>query len=524
MEFAVGIALALPSLVEMSIMLGKDLVDKFKTFQNYGSEVDELVTVVQSQWLRLEEELKYLASIEDCLEHSLKDCFKKLSNLLCGRFRDIMLKIDEYSRKERFLSKLKFVFFKRILNEAINELKRRHDNLGDLIYTLTLNSNTALDQRIKLQSAHTIPPYFGVVKNLREAISLKNNNKRIKGSQINFEHDDNFYWSNRQKIRHTSASILETPGRRFIIDSISCSPSERQHRVQDFRQLALVLKSVSPNNFGILNCSGIVELPRTDVSCEFEMVFNIPPKLNTPESLRSLLLMENHNVSLYPIGARIELAKKLARTVLYVHAADFVHKNFRPEMILMFESDSRRSLGSPFLIGFQKARPAIGFTAYLGDKAWEENIYRHPDRQGEFHQTVYKMEHDVYSLGVCLLEIALWESFVVWTEDNQPRMTEISDYLLRPSEDGKQVRSYEIKARMVKMAEERVPRILGSKYTDVVISCLTCLDTMNDDADAMTLVGDEDDLEIVNPLREETSSVSTSYIEKILGKLEEISV
>ncbi|KAH0605606.1 uncharacterized protein H6S33_004828 [Morchella sextelata] len=524
MEFAVGIALAIPSLVEMSIMLGKDLVDKFRTFQNYGSEVDELITVVQSQWLRLEEELKYLASIEDCLEHSLKDCFKKLSNLLCGKFRDIMLKIDEYSRKEKILYKLKFVFFKRILNEAIHELQRRHDSLGDLIYTLTLNSNTMLDQRIKLQSAQFIPPYFAVVTSLREAISTKNNTKRIKGAQINFEHDDNLYWRNRQKIKHTSASILEIPGSRFIIDSIPCSPSERQHRVQDFRQLALVLKSVSPSNFGILNCSGIVELPRTDVSCEIEMVFNVPPRLNAPESLRSLLLMENHNVSLYPIGARIELAKKLARTVLYVHAADFVHKNFRPEMILMFNSDSKNSLGSPFLIGFQKARPAVGFTAYLGDKAWEENIYRHPDRQGEFHQTVYKMEHDVYSLGVCLLEIALWQSFVVWTEDNQPVMTEISDYLLRPSENGKQVRPYEIKARMVKMAEERVPRILGSKYTDVVISCLTCLDAGNDDDDAMTLMGDEHKMEIANPLREETVSVSASYIEKILGKLEEISV
>jgi hypothetical protein len=36
---------------------------------------------------------------------------------------------------------------------------------------------------------------------------------------------------------------------------------------------------------------------------------------------------------------------------------------------------------------------------------------------GEFPAEEYKMQHDIYSLGVCLLEIGLWEPLVEYPED-----------------------------------------------------------------------------------------------------------
>lgn len=47
-----------------------------------------------------------------------------------------------------------------------------------------------------------------------------------------------------------------------------------------------------------------------------------------------------------------------------------------------------------------------------GDDKWQDNLYRHPERQGKNPEESYTMHHDVYSLGVCLLEIGLWTSFV----------------------------------------------------------------------------------------------------------------
>jgi hypothetical protein len=52
---------------------------------------------------------------------------------------------------------------------------------------------------------------------------------------------------------------------------------------------------------------------------------------------------------------------------------------------------------------------------------WDRNVYRHPLRQGHDLTEKYRMQHDIYSLNVCLLEIGLWESFVEYVpEDGGP--------------------------------------------------------------------------------------------------------
>jgi len=41
----------------------------------------------------------------------------------------------------------------------------------------------------------------------------------------------------------------------------------------------------------------------------------------------------------------------------------------------------------------------------------ENNIYRHPERQGK-PQTTFKTIHDLSALGIVLLEIGLWKPAV----------------------------------------------------------------------------------------------------------------
>ncbi|KAF4540152.1 Het-s domain protein [Lasiodiplodia theobromae] len=47
-------------------------------------------------------------------------------------------------------------------------------------------------------------------------------------------------------------------------------------------------------------------------------------------------------------------------------------------------------------------------TKYDFDNDLERNLYRHPDRQGR-PKTSFSKLHDIYALGVVLLEIGLWE-------------------------------------------------------------------------------------------------------------------
>ena len=89
------------------------------------------------------------------------------------------------------------------------------------------------------------------------------------------------------------------------------------------------------------------------------------------------------------------------------------------------------------------------------------------------------MQHDIYSLGVCLLEIGLWTSFVTCDDAsadstiNVPGLSEDTSQL--PPRDRKK-RSYEVKRVLTALAMSELPSRMGERFSAVVVSCLTCLD------------------------------------------------
>lgn len=84
------------------------------------------------------------------------------------------------------------------------------------------------------------------------------------------------------------------------------------------------------------------------------------------------------------------------------------------------------------------------------------DIYRHPKRQGLQLDERYNMKHDIYSLGVCLLEIGLWEPFIV--ENGQGNAKFISDTYCKkavssghvPDKDSNNIRTLTRPATVVK--------------------------------------------------------------------------
>jgi serine/threonine protein kinase len=242
------------------------------------------------------------------------------------------------------------------------------------------------------------------------------------------------------------------------------------------------------------------------------------------QSLRQNLLSGEMHHSL---SRRVLIAKELAKSVSYVHNFEFVHKHICPETILLFEDLTSRF--STFLVGFDNFRSADGSINFTGDVRWERNLYRHPSRQGEFPEEAYKMQHDLYSLGVCLLEIGLWESFVSYSSDPKPvprhgdayqqftKWLETTEAIPLPQRSS--IAAYQstitlkLKDYFVHLAKTRLPIAMGDKYSAVVVTCLTCLDKDNED------FGDENEMS-----DEEGILVAVRFIEKILLKLNEISV
>lgn len=177
---------------------------------------------------------------------------------------------------------------------------------------------------------------------------------------------------------------------------------------------------------GVLQCLGYLTDPR------LELVFRIPSNLTNPRSLKSLIARQNGNESTSKpaIHSRLSLAMALSEAVLTVHSARLVHKSIQPETILLFEkwdedetqSNGEKSLGVPILTAWSMSRKTDELSSRLGEDDWMKNIYRHPQRQGLQLEKRYHMGHDLYSLGVCLLELGLWEPLIAAENDQPPKM------------------------------------------------------------------------------------------------------
>jgi hypothetical protein len=157
-----------------------------------------------------------------------------------------------------------------------------------------------------------------------------------------------------------------------------CNPiADMTRTTKDVRKLARVLSKVDPTTFGLLACRGVVKAstedplaPMGQETNAFKFLFSIPPPLKSPKSLRTLLIESDATC---PLNSRFDLAKQLTNSVLFVHNSQFVHKNIRPETIIVFENDAAR-MGSSFLVGFEKFRPAEGMTYRTSDGIWQHDL------------------------------------------------------------------------------------------------------------------------------------------------------
>lgn len=205
-----------------------------------------------------------------------------------------------------------------------------------------------------------------------------------------------------------------------------------------------------------------------------------------------------------------------------------------------------RTIGSAYLLGLTQFRSLAHRTNLLGDSAWHRNLYRHPARQGLRILDEYVMQHDIYSLGVCLLEIGLWRPLVRYcptgacgSGDDAVRRgvnasvgvgvgacaavvpepgpalrlrSTLSDKVFERAHVGD--RTGWVKEDLVAMARTLLPARMGEMYTAVVESCLTCLDEGNHEFGGLN--GDERGLECV--------TVGVRFVERILARVEEIRV
>ncbi|KAM0362017.1 hypothetical protein ACHAO7_011320 [Fusarium culmorum] len=302
-----------------------------------------------------------------------------------------------------------------------------------------------------------------------------------------------------QEVLLYSEALIATRSRgskRLIVDETAVGAVSRQ----DAREFAHRFQDTDPFTTGIFQCKGVVEQPDTS---KMAFLFRIPDGYPFVRSTRQLLLADQAHDSL---SDRLEMAKQLVNAVYYVHLYGFVHKNIRPETILSISQIEKGSVPSKvFLIGFEVVRNAEGRTNPVNKYKWQSDLYRHPSRQGN-RRDYYVMQHDVYSLGVCLLEIGMWESLITYDTMGAAHPSPVFDHDPR-TRDASFLKEYFVHlSRGIALRGK-----MGDKYSRIVQTCLTCLDEDNPD------FGNEEDFQ-----DDDGTAVGMRYIEKVMDTLNDV--
>ncbi|KAJ5312132.1 hypothetical protein PENANT_c011G07635 [Penicillium antarcticum] len=231
-----------------------------------------------------------------------------------------------------------------------------------------------------------------------------------------------------------------------------------------------------------LECLGFIDQPTEERSV---FLYKLPSEPTGPASLTTLHAFINaidstnkRPVKKPSLNDRFSMAHSLALTISNVHASAWVHKNIWSRGILLFLETSTGASTSG-LYEHRLSAPTIGqkIVSYLSDWGYarsvqqgtdmrsdfevEPNFYRHPTRQGRPTQQFSRL-HDIYALGVVLLEIGLW---ITVSRLMGPKIKEAEA-------SGKLPRPKKISEELMMFALQGLPKEMGAGYTRAVIACL----------------------------------------------------
>ncbi|KAI4172904.1 MAG: hypothetical protein LQ343_003312 [Gyalolechia ehrenbergii] len=222
-------------------------------------------------------------------------------------------------------------------------------------------------------------------------------------------------------------------------------------------QLASLLSTAGSNSLGTLPFRGFVKEPQHS---RYAFLFNTPSGTNhtKPDSLHQMI--ESPILGrLWSLSDRFALAVNLAKVMGTFHMFEWVLKGFQSNSVIFCNevSANKPQLRKPFLAGFEYIRPVSGSTVGQPlDMSEKTVLYCHPDLQEEPNLEFGKI-HDLYSLGVVLLEIGLWTTARQLLQQARPP---------RPSAPR------EIREEYIRKANSKLPLRVGRSYTEAVVACL----------------------------------------------------
>ncbi|KAI4670513.1 uncharacterized protein J4E79_000795 [Alternaria viburni] len=221
--------------------------------------------------------------------------------------------------------------------------------------------------------------------------------------------------------------------------------------------LADVLESQKHESFHCLQLHGWKHEPHHR---RFVFYFQVPIDYGNESKTLYEAITELKGQSRPTLEERLAMAFHIASAVRNWHGVDWVHQSISSHNIIFLKpssgsSSDRWDFDRPLLQGFGFAQPMAPSTIERWFENIEFDIYQHPDWHRDPKDSP-KREHDLYSLGVVLLDIGLWKSCQSVLGKHRKTMNK-----------------GEVPKLLIEAARDDLAYCVGSNYRDAVQTCLT---------------------------------------------------
>ncbi|KAH6891537.1 hypothetical protein B0T10DRAFT_547824 [Thelonectria olida] len=374
------------------------------------------------------------------------------------------------------------LFDKANMEKLAADLKQLTDGLEDLcamavrhefpssllsaaIFSLAASDPPAL-QIIATASAETYPDLAADAERKLERLVAEGGFHIESPRRVNLYGMEELSFSDSVERDSPRATAMLVATRQVVLVEWRPLPFEFEHRDRALARLETTSNLLQiPRSAAMhtLDCPGYVVDRSSGPTWLAALVYRYPQDAarEAPQSLLRLLQDSEDSRGRYhpSLDDRYALALALAETVFRLHMSGWLHRCIGAHNVLFFGKEGggkNAHLREPYLTGFE-------FSREEGERLATETViegagvnrYRHPGCQGPFRAGFRKV-HDLYSLGMVLLEIGLWKPF-----DRPPQ------YKLTSS-------SSENRDRIVeKCLNGYLAHYVGNKYQSVVRTCLT---------------------------------------------------
>ena len=455
-----------------------DLIEKFMTFvkdlppENAsifdGSVLDDLASYLQPLMIRCETEI-----------------------------RTIRAATDGKTKVEAYTSRL-----------AIGAVEAIEKDLQAWVQRLNVRLSL-LSEKVKLDAIRAVSNRDSALQFQYEMQTLSSeiHKLRVEGQTIDYKH---LWLPESQSVDFSNAPLQRRmtgllANRKVLVEFVSYNAAAAVEVAQEaIGELAFILNRSDPSIFHILKCTNLFRQSNASGrSATYGLIFKLPSGLETIGPLSDIIaeakeaqLRSTQSIApetlpsvvknMRKLGSKNRIACQLATSLRYLHSFGYIHQSIRTSNILVGTSEGVDHVEG-YLGGFERSRPnAAASNQRRVDADWRNNIYRSPDRVATTDDEVIKrhtMSHDIYSLGVVLLELGLFE----------PLTSMESRFRSKTAAT--------VRNNLKELAQEELAATMGDRYTKVV---LYCLESTPDSWLAAHVA-------------------EMSYVEEVLGPLEQLS-